>query len=93
MLATTYNKNVHRATNQSKCLAFFILSCLINLSEIGVDVITIKIRNKVRPCNVSTSEKEVVSVKDESIIYLLPITANKEPTLKLKQESIPSVCI
>lgn len=62
----------------------------IRLKEYTVPVITMKMQNKVSPCSVSTNVKVVDSGRDESIIYLLPTTANKAPTLNPKRESILS---
>ena len=56
-------------------------------------MITVRINSNVMPCNVSTSVNVVDSGSAESIIYLLPITANKAPTLRPNRESILSVWI
>src|SRR5436190_9590686 len=63
---------------------------LISLSEYALAAITATIKNRVIPCNISTKVKEEDSGKAESIIYLLPMTANKDPTLRPKRESILS---
>ena len=51
----------------------------------------VRMKSSVIPCSASTRVKEVDSGRDESIIYLLPITANKAPTLNPNLESILSV--
>ena len=85
-----YSKSKTWATIISSLLASFILFFLTRFSEKAVAAIVENIKNNVSPCNVSTSVKEVDSGNDESIMYLLPTTANKDPTLKPKRESIPS---
>ena len=69
-------------------LASFILSFLIKFNMDTVDTTTVRIKNSVIPCKVSTKVKEDDSGSDDSIIYLLPITANKAPTLNPKRESM-----
>jgi len=51
------------------------------------------IKKSVTPWSISTRVKVDDSGSEESIIYLLPITANKAPTLSPNLESIPSECI
>lgn len=81
---------MHCATIMSNFLARFSLPSFTSFKENAVALMIIKIKNNVTPCSVSTSVKEVDSGKEESIIYLLPITANNEPTLNPNLESMPS---
>ena len=74
----------------SNCTAFSILFLLISLREYAFAAMIAIIKNNVMPCNVSTRVKEEDSGNDESMIYLFPITANNEPTLNPKRESILS---
>lgn len=63
--------------------SYFLTKCKART----VPTIITNTKNKVTPCNVSTKVKDDVSGKAESMTYLLPITANNEPTLNPKRDS------
>ena len=90
MFKIIYKINTTSDAAISNLYAFAPLFFLIRFSEYAFAAIVVKIKNKVIPWSRSTRVNELDSGKAESIIYLLPMTANKAPTVNPKRESIPS---
>ena len=71
----------------SKRLAIKISYFLTRCKAKAVPTMMMNTKNNVIPCNVSTKVKDDVSGKAESMTYLFPIIANKDPTLKPNRDS------